>query len=107
MQETRYAYKNRRAEMYGELRVLLDPSRGTGFGLPSEYAELHRQLAPLPLLYDPEGRLYLPPKDKRSSTSTELTIKEILGCSPDEADSLVLAVYGMVSKAQIRVLKAF
>jgi len=97
--ETRYTYKNRRAEMYGLLSMLLDPSDNERvFGIDSQYSELRRQLAPIPKLYDGEGRLYLPPKDKKNKNSTEVTLKELLGCSPDEADSLVLAVYGMLHK---------
>jgi hypothetical protein len=97
--EERYVYKNRRAEMYGLLRQRLDPKNPLPFAVPAQYAELHRQLAPIPLLYDSEGRLYLPPKNKKSQDSKEVTLKELLGCSPDESDSLVLAVYGLERKA--------
>lgn len=93
--EVMYAYKNRRAEMYGTFRMLLDPSRGGSFAIPEEYAELRRQLAPIPLRFDPEGRLMLPPKNKRDPKSKEVTLTELIGCSPDEADSTVLAVYRM------------
>ena len=98
--EERYAYLNRRAEMYGELRTLLDPSNQGGFGLPAEYTELRRQLAPIPLWYDNEGRMYLPPKQKRTGDkdSSKVTIDKLVGHSPDEADALVLAVYGMRHK---------
>jgi hypothetical protein len=99
IREQQYVYKNRRAEMYGLLRQRLDPATGSTFGLPPQYTELRRQLAPIPLLYDAEGRLYLPPKDKKNPDSAELTLKELLGCSPDEADSLVLAVFGLDRKA--------
>lgn len=95
--EERYAYKNRRAEMYGELRLLLDPT-GPGFALPAEYVELHRQLAAFPLRYDGEGRLELPPKTKRTADDTRETLMDMLGCSPDESDALVLAVHGMMNK---------
>lgn len=107
-QETRYAYKNRRAEMYGLLSQLLDPSNNPqGWGIPAEYTELRRQLSPLPKLYDPEGRLYLPPKDKPPHSKTEVeTIRDIIGCSPDEADSTVLAVYGLVHPMVKKVLRS-
>lgn len=107
-EETRYAYKNRRAQMYGELRFeLLDPSsNSSSFGIPAEYVELRRQLSMLPLLYDKEGRIYLPPKNKVGK-STEETITDILGCSPDEADSFVLATYGLLHPKKARVLGAF
>lgn len=111
--EERYAYKNRRAEMYGKLRELLDPAREasvprddlgrrrepvTGFAIPAEYAELRRQLAPIPLTYDGEGRLYLLPKTKRSAADKRPTLSDLIGCSPDEADSVVLAIHGMTAK---------
>ncbi len=98
--ESRYVYKNRRAEMYGLLRELLMlDKQGKGcFGIPAKYTELIRQLSPLPLLYDVEGRMYLPPKDKPTPTYKGETIKDMLGCSPDHADSLVLAVFAMLSQ---------
>lgn len=99
--EERYVYKNRRAEMYGELSLLLDPGYNPqGFAIPAVYNELRRQLAPMPRLYDPEGRLRMLPKNKRDKTSKELTLLDLLGCSPDEADSLVLAVYGLVNRSK-------
>ena len=102
--ERRYVYKNRRCEMYGELRMRMDPSvneeGATVFAIPAEYTELRRQLAPLPLLFDGEGRLYLPPKNKPKPDSKEPTISEMLGCSPDESDAVVLANFGMVKRAR-------
>jgi hypothetical protein len=98
LKEERSVYKNRRAEMYWTLRLLLDPGRaeeGPRFALPAEYTELRRQLAPVPLVWDPEGRVELPPKQRRGPRDTRKTLTEILGCSPDHADSLVLAVWGM------------
>lgn len=112
--EERYIYKNRRAELYGTLRLALDPSvLVNGFGLPKDMIRtkridggpsLREQLEILPLWYDKEGRLYLPPKRKDShkgSTDKDVlpTITEMLdGHSPDEADALVLACYGMTFK---------
>lgn len=89
--EVRYIYKNRRAEMYGILRLLLEVS----FAIPAEYEELRRQLEPIPLMYDGEGRLTLPPKHKVDPNSTKVTMMDLIGCSPDRADSLVLAVFGL------------
>lgn len=106
--EERYAYKNRRAEMYGVLRALLDPANGAGFGLPPELTLTPRgdggpclrdQLAAMPLRYDGEGRLYLPPK--QTDGDGESLVK-VLGCSPDEADALVLAVWGMLAPTERR-----
>lgn len=96
--EEQYAYVTRRDEMYGLLRLKLDPGVYGRFGIPSKYAELRRQLSLIPLVYDKEGRLKLPPKEKKSKNSTEVTLREILGCSPDQADSLVLANYGLTRK---------
>lgn len=104
----RYVFKNRRAQMYGILREMLDPSSviyPKGFGIPAEYVELRRQLAPLPLWYDEEGRMYLPPKQRktgeRKQNTTIITIQDLIGCSPDQADSLVTALYCMVSTPQV------
>jgi hypothetical protein len=94
--EDRTVYKNRRAEMYGIIRELIDPSNEPGFGLPGEYHELRRQLAPIPLRYGREGQMYLLPKHKEKSDSTEECLYDLLGCSPDEADSLALAVFGLM-----------
>lgn len=103
--EERYAYKNRRAEMYHEIRLAIDPSETTSkegkpepFCIPREMVELRKQLAPIPLKYDREGRIELPPKNKRDKDSKEVTLIELIGHSPDEADSLALAMYGLVNK---------
>lgn len=98
--EDRYTYKNRRAEMYGELSILLDPTTN-GFALPSENTELRRQMSLIPKTYDDEGRLYILPKRRKHPNSTERTLEQILGCSPDELDALVLAVYGLLHKPQV------
>ena len=86
------------------LRELLDPAvNPDGFGIPGEYEELFRQLRPLPLWFDEEGRMYLPPKQRKPSdkgTTEKITLQSLLGCSPDEADSLVLMVYALKSKAK-------
>jgi len=106
--ERRYVYKNRRSEMYGILRRLLDPFDdlipGTSsFAIPAEYTELTRQLALIPLLYDDEGRMYMLPKgnsklgDKlREKGFGTKTLTEIIGHSPDEADAVVIAVFKMI-----------
>lgn len=94
--ESRSAYKNRRAELYGRLRELLDPSsRGESqvFAIPQEYVQLRQQLAVIPLSYDDAGRLYLLPKHAREGGGE--TLDRLIGHSPDEADALVLAIYGL------------
>lgn len=94
--EQRYAYRNKRAEMYGRLRLRMNPTDGdTVFYYDPNTPELRKQLAPIPLTYDEEGRIKLPPKNKRTTNSTEVTLTELIGHSPDEADSVVLAVYAM------------
>lgn len=101
--EEHYEYTNRRAEMYGELRKLLDPALNPqGFGIPPEFTELIRQLSLIPLTYDGEGRMFLLPKNKKGGdeNSKVKTLKELIGCSPDEADSAVLAVHGMLHKSR-------
>lgn len=121
--EERYAYFNRRAMMFGDLSDLLNPALGPQrdignepdivledggvlvatknritkgsprFCIPSKYRELRRQLAPFPKTFDKEGRLKLPPKNKPSENSNEKTLVDIIGCSPDRADALVVAIY--------------
>lgn len=111
--EEHYTYRNRRGQLYGELRILIDPSFGPkhfglgvhdGFAIPNAlgpYAELRRQLTPIPLLYDGEGRLELLPKNRRpgEQPTSRPTLTELLGCSPDEADAVVLACHGMIHKS--------
>lgn len=105
-----YAFVNRRAEMYWELRLHMDPEGPHGgFAIAPasegpQYAELRRQMEVFPVLYDGEGRIRLPPKRhlaKTTSVNREQSLEEMLGCSPDETDSLVLAVHAKVAK-QVR-----
>jgi hypothetical protein len=91
--EERYVYVNRRAEMYGELRIDIED----GFGLPAIYdvdKGVFQQLRPIPLTFDGEGRLRLLPKHKTDPNSKEPTLTDLIGFSPDEADALVLANHG-------------
>lgn len=102
--EERYVYLNRRAEMYHALSLLLDPGldyKG-GFGVPRQYEELDGEMAPVPLLYDKEGRIYMLPKNKPRNTKGKemadtLTLVDLIGHSPDSLDALVLAVYAMLN----------
>jgi hypothetical protein len=116
--EERYTYVNRRAQLFHDLSQLLDPSSfgigdlwGTlikrykldaeqltgGFAiLPN--VDIRKQMAMIPKLYDKEGRIRMLPKNKTSKESSEKTLVEIIGHSPDELDSTVLAVYGMLYK---------
>jgi hypothetical protein len=103
--EERYNFRNRRAQMAFDLRELLDPAANpAGWAIPAEYAELRRQMSPLPLLYDDEGRFRMLAKNKRTENSTEKTMVELLGASPDEFDSVCLACHGMLhAQARPRV----
>lgn len=102
------AYINRRAEMYGDLAALLEvtfakesggtPARGIGFAIPGQYVELLRQLGLIPRKLDREGRLKIPPKSRAQAKQGEQSLEEIIGHSPDEADTLVMAVHRMRAK---------
>jgi hypothetical protein len=105
--EDRTIYKNRRAEMYDMARQIIAPTFMENlhygfpgpFSIPEDMADLLKELKPLPLLYDKEGQLYLPPKRRKAnSNSKEPTIDEIVGHSPDLADSFVLGVYAIKTK---------
>lgn len=100
-EETRQIYLNRRVQMYMLLRQWLNPELNErGFGISSLLVELRRQLAPIPLRYDGEGRYVLPPKNKRDPRSSTETMTDLIGCSPDEADATVLAMFGMTFPQQ-------
>lgn len=88
--EAKYAYVNRRAQLYGEASVLMASDRG--FGLPAELHELRRQLSKMPKIYDVEGRLRMLPKRARPG-SNEPCLERLIGRSPDDADAFVLAVH--------------
>ena len=95
--DAKQAYKNRRAELFGELRKHLDPHHGQPvFAFPPDALTLRQELAVFPLLYDSEGKLYLPPKTKRpGSPPGVISLRGLLGRSPDRADSLALAVWAL------------
>lgn len=101
--EDRYAYLNLRGQMYFELSEKLDPAANPkGFGLPAEYTELRRQLAPIPRYMDSEGRQFIPPKHAKSGekeTKDKVTLDKLIGCSPDEADAVVIMLHLMLHKA--------
>lgn len=99
--EEAYAFKNRRAQMFWLIRLLIDPAENPdGFGISAEYEELRSQLAPIPLLYDGEGRIVLPPKNKRNANDKQPTLVDIIGHSPDEADALALATFSMTGRPE-------
>ena len=104
--DARQAYKNRRAEMYGKLREFLSPDREEGiFSLPPDSGQLQSELSVLPLQYDSEGRLFLPPKEHRTGGSHQgPSLRQLLGRSPDRADSLALAVWALATVDHSRLL---
>lgn len=100
--EERYVYTTRRTQMYVEFSNLLDPT-SEAFALPpASHSEAHRrlmfQLSKIPKLLDDKGRYWLPSKGVKTEQMKKRGIKtlmEIIGHSPDEADAVVLAVYGL------------
>lgn len=96
IREERYVYKDKRAELYGIASILLDAVEKGTFAIPSKYTELRRQLSLIPRIYDSEGKLTMLPKWIKHKKSGETDLITLLGRSPDEADSFVLAVYCML-----------
>lgn len=96
--EDRFAYANRRAQMHGELSILLDPDleglpdEPPRFAIPAEHGVVLRpQMRAVPKQFDAKGRLWLPPKEE---------LIKLIGHSPDELDALVLAVHGVSNSAK-------
>lgn len=125
IKERKYTYLSKRVEMYGELRLLLDPGSDdrdygnveayaevkeelqhsgnlTGFAIPHTIPRLRDQLSVMPFSYDKESRMTMPPKNKRTPESREQCLIDIIGHSPDEADALVLAIHAMQTFNQLR-----
>lgn len=122
--EEHHAYVNRRAQMYGELSLLIDPNwpsvvadvvvegcwaipEGITGDPSDERSELRHQLAPIPREYD-EGRLRLRSKSRKpgQDENDHKTLTELIGHSPDEADAVVLAVHAMLhreSRPKVRI----
>jgi hypothetical protein len=105
VREERYVYMNRRAQMFGELSLMLDETYNPkGFAIPGEFvnpiwAELRKQMAVIPKGYDKEGRLKLPPKNKTTANSKEKTLVELIGHSPDELDACACCLHALLHKA--------
>lgn len=97
--EERYEYKNRRAQMYGELSEAMDPGLpGLRFAIPAVYSELRRQLSFMPKRFDQEGRMFMIPKQNPKDPDDPETLIKLIGHSPDEADAVALAYHGMRHK---------
>lgn len=111
-EEVRMVYKNRRAEIYGTMRERLDPTAlTTPFALPAGIINAPRldggpslrgQMAPIPLWFDEEGRMYLPPKHRKPDAQNKADVKsnlvDLIGCSPDELEAVCLGVFGLSGK---------
>lgn len=93
----KYRYKNLRAEMYGRASewMNLEADHVKTLLIPPKLKELRRQLSKMPLKYDAEGKRYLPPKNPKEGNSKEPSLSQLIGCSPDEADSFVMFVHGI------------
>ena len=89
--------------MYGELRERLHPDREPGFGIPEGLTELRHQMSPIPLLFDRESKMRVPPKNKLDKNSDEVCLVDLIGHSPDELDSLALAVFAMTHRNPVKV----
>jgi len=105
VKEEKYAYKDRRTEMYWDLRTQVDPSLNPeGFYIApglmgnaeNRESELRHQIAVLPVLLDEHGRYWMLPKSRKSGDEEkkkQKTWKELISHSPDEADAVVLALH--------------
>lgn len=112
-QEVQYAYVSLRVEMYHSLAQRIDPALGNVWGLPRELldrpradgkATLRTQMRKIPKIYDDRGRMVLPPKSNRDGKPSEQTkdrretLIDMVGCSPDELEAVVLASYGLTDR---------
>lgn len=120
--EDKTIFTSRRQEMYSILSDAIDPAWLTDiagnpipgewlFAIPKasygpQYQELLRQMSLIPKVYDEKGRLAIPPKrkkpgDKEGEGKRIKTLEEIMGCSPDELDSLAIAYWRMTNKPPV------
>jgi hypothetical protein len=104
-------YRSMRAELYGEAAKMMAldaktiamtalplPAWLKGWvymAIPPDDILLRQDLAVLPKKFDGEERLVLPPKNRKNTKhgANEKTVVEMLGWSPDDGDSFVLACY--------------
>ncbi len=99
--ELRQVYVNRRAEMAHRVRLLIDPTDTSRpvFGIPASLQELRYQMSKIPYQITGDGKIALPPKRKSSVTSSRTeTLEQLIGHSPDEFDSLILAVHSLFGR---------
>lgn len=111
VEEDAYTYVNRRSEIYWDIRQVLERANdgaylaknwfgnAEGFGLPMPMcAELIRQLSPIPIRHDNEGRFKLIPKQNMNDPDDTETFRYLIGRSPDIADAFGLMLFGMTHK---------
>jgi hypothetical protein len=101
MKEERSEYFNMRAQLYGELSEHIDPSMCAElgypvFGIPAHLTTLRQELAPIPRMYDGEGKMRLPPKHKKTPDSKEICLADLIGHSPDESDACTLMLHALL-----------
>lgn len=104
--ERQYTFCNRRAEMYWLLSLLLDPTDPIGFAISPDLYELRRQMSFIRKLYDGEGRCRMLPKHKKRGSKEECLV-DLIGNSPDELDSLVIAAHILHNPVNITMVGAF
>lgn len=95
VQEEVMAFKNKRAMMFYSIRQLLLSKK---FGIPGHLNELIYQMSKIPILYDKDGQLYVPPKNKKEG-SNEQTLIDLIGYSPDELDSFAILAYLLTERS--------
>lgn len=126
--ETRLYYSNRRTEIYGITRNVLNPilrdEEEDIFHLPSKFldqprcdglATLRSQMTPIPLTYgEKEGMLKLLPKTlpaskrgRHNASGQPQCLSDIIGCSPDELDGVCLSIYGLNVDPESRTSRRF
>ena len=102
---TAHTYRNLRTQLYWELSARFNPKNG-GFAMPPECSELSRQLSLIPRLTDDEDRPLMLPKGKPGDDKEKRTLRKLMGCSPDEADSTALGRFAMVNATAGSLLEA-
>lgn len=101
IKEERYACRNLRAQLYYDLAGDAEfpmPSHLLNRNRPNGTHSLRFQLSKFPRLLDDDGRYWLPSKGNLTEEMKEKNIKtliQIIGCSPDEADAVVVAYHMM------------
>lgn len=102
--EGRAAFKNRRAQLYGELAELFDPGitdDGPRFALPPTEPLLRQEMVAVPKTYTKDGVLFVVPKhpDPGRPKETQTSLVQLIGWSPDRLDALALAVHALLHDA--------